>query len=102
MTHNVLHSPEERTSDLLRGGSPKSRSEAICLCFIEKTDTTSMKHAVADNIRLYSPGTGSRAHSLVSPSARVAAAHMQSEEQNGQKHQTLATLLLRQTYRCTG
>ena len=60
----------------------------------------SVEHAVPDNVRLYSPGTGSRAHLLVSLSARFAAGHEQSDTQKGQKYQTLATLFLRQTYRC--
>jgi hypothetical protein len=52
------------------------------------------KHAVPDNIWLYSPGTGSRAHLLVSPFARIATGHKQSEAQKGQKYQTLAVLIL--------
>jgi hypothetical protein len=53
-----------------------------------------MKHAVADDTQLHSPGTGSHARSLVSPSARVAVGHRKSQTQNGQKYRTLATLLL--------
>ena len=54
----------------------------------------SVEHAVPDNVRLYSPGTGSRAHLLVSLSARFAGGHEQSDTQKGQKYQTLATLYL--------
>jgi len=50
----------------------------------------SVKHAVPDNVRLYSPGTGSHAHWLVSPSARFATGHVQSDIQKGEIFKTLA------------